>query len=707
MPDVRRRLAELAGNLRWSWTGEFDTLFSSIDPDLWRRVNHNPTAFLSAVESAALEARAADPAYLESLEQAHVSFHAYLNEPRHWAGRHAPSLAIHPVAYFSAEVGLHESLPNYSGGLGILAGDHLKSCSDLGVPIWGVTILYRQGYFVQSVDAQGRQEEHYGDLDMQGVPVEPLHDGRGERLWIQLPTGTGSFPLDLWRVRVGRVNLLLLDGSRDPAASHRDAFTLRLYGGNLRTRLLQEMILGAGGFRALLSLGVRPGVLHLNEGHSAFAVLEATAQAMEEEGLSFEAAAENVRARTVFTTHTPVSAGHDRFPPDLIEECLRPLRERLRLSPEEFLGLGRVRPADPAEPFCMTVLALKLSNIANAVSALHGRTSRSMWRMLWPDRPVARVPIGHITNGVHVPTWIATDMAHFFERHLGVHWLSRLGHPDLWEKIYEVDPAELWRVKRRLRETLADIVARRLCERHERLGLTTALPELPPEALIIGVARRFVEYKRAQLLFAEPDGLARLLSDPGRPVVVLFAGKAHPQDDAGKAILRAVYERSQETRFAGRVIVLENYDMNLARHMVQGCDLWLSSPRRPLEACGTSGQKAVFNATLNLSGLDGWWAEAFDGSNGYAFGDGLTHADAALQDRRDAADLLNVLESQVLPEFFERSPEGFPPRWIARIRRALATLGCRYNSDRMVINYVTECYLGASGSRTSQVAPDS
>jgi len=702
MSDTRASLAEVAGNLRWTWSSEFDLLFRDIDPDLWRQVNHNPSAFLADVSDVRIEARAADPSYRQHLQRACLSLRAYLEEDRHWAGRHAPLLRHRPVAYFSAEFGIHESLPIYSGGLGVLAGDHLKSCSDLGLPIWGVTILYRQGYFAQIIDPMGHQEEQYVDLDLRRVPLEPFLDHRGERQVVQMQTASGLFPLDLWRARVGRANLLLLDGSRDPAQAHRDMFTLRLYGGDTRTRLVQEMILGIGGYRALLSLGVRPGVLHLNEGHCAFAALEAIAQTMEEEGIDFDAAAEKVRRQTVFTTHTPVAAGHDRFPPALIEECLGPLRERLRLSREGLLALGRVNTSDPNETFCMTVLALKLSTRANAVSSLHGHTSRSMWHTLWPDRPVTRVPIGHVTNGVHISTWIARDMAHFFERHLGPDWTIHSTHADLWEKIYGVRPIDLWYVRCLLRRNLLDFLRRRVKIRQERLGLPDGdLPALDPEALTIGVARRFVEYKRAGLLFSQPDRLQRLLSNTRRPVQILFAGKAHPQDQVGKGILRTLYEQSRDPRFGGRIILLENHDMNLARQLVQGCDLWLNMPRRPLEASGTSGQKAVFNGTLNLGVLDGWWAEGYDGANGYAFGEGLTHTDGSLHDRRDAADLFDVIEGQVLGDFFERSPEGVPLRWIARIQRALATLAWRFNSDRMVIDYATRCYLPASGSLTS------
>src|SRR2546426_10963650 len=631
---VRAGRAGLAGNHRWTGSGDFASLSREIDLVLWRRVNHNPAAFLADVDDTRIGAGAADPEYRRRLEAACGSLQNYLKSGRHWASRHAPSLDLRPVAYFSAEFGLHESLPIYSGGLGILAGDHLKSCSDLGVPIWGVSILYRQGYFTQRIDARGAQEEIYSDLDVGRVSLVPALDQRGQPILIQMPTASGVFPIDLWLARVGRSHLVLLDGSRDPAAAHRDAFGARLYGGDLRTRLLQELILGVGGYRALLALGIRPGVLHLNEGHSAFALLEAIAQTMEEEGMRFDAAAESMRARAVFTTHTPLPAGHDRFPLDLIEEHLRPLRERLGLSSEDFTALGRADAGGADGTFCMTALALRLAFRSNAVSALHGHTTRGLWRGLWPERKTSEVPIGHITNGVHVPTWIAGEMDQLLRRRLAEDWPTRLCHADLWERIADVPPPEIWDVKRRLKQDMLEFVRRRLRQRQERLGLSGPAPGLEPEALTIGVARRFAEYKRAHLLLSDPDRLERLLRDETRPVQILFAGKAHPKDDVGKGILRALDERARDPRFSGRIIVLENYDMNVARHLVQGSDLWLNAPRRPLEACGTSGQKAVFNATLNLAVLDGWWAEAHDGSNGHSFGEGLTHTDTALQDGR-------------------------------------------------------------------------
>ncbi|HLG19042.1 MAG TPA: alpha-glucan family phosphorylase [Bdellovibrionota bacterium] len=705
MKHSRDLLTELAGNLRWIWNGEFDSLFREIDPVLWTSVNHNPTAFLLELDAARLEARAADPHYRVRLERACHSLKAHLESEKTWANVSAPALAARPVAYFSAEFGLHESLPIYSGGLGVLAGDHLKSSSDLGVPIWGVTILYREGYFFQNLTTDGTQEEVYTEMDLRRVALERVMDSQGQPMSLLIPVNSGNLVVEVWKTRVGRAHLLLLDGYSKEGTADRFAFTRRLYGGDLRTRLHQEIILGMGGYRALRKLGIRPGVIHLNEGHSAFAVLEAISQVMEEEDLSFEAASERVRSRSVFTTHTPVAAGHDRFPPELVNEHLAPLRSKLKLSPEAFVGLGRIHPNDEREPFCMTVVALKLASKSNAVSALHGQTTRSMWKDLWSKAP-PEVPIGHVTNGVHVPSWIAPQLARFFERLLGPEWFAQLRYPAGWEAIDAIDPFEIWDLKCALKKEFAAFVDRRIQRRDERLGLPHSRFSLNPEAMVIGYARRIVEYKRPTLLFRDADRLARLMSDPKRPVQIVFAGKAHPNDQTGKAMLKELYGFTQDPRFAGKAFVLENYDMNMGRHFVQGCDLWLNSPRRPFEACGTSGQKAIFNATLNLSSLDGWWAEAYDKKNGYSFGDGLTHSDVHTHDRRDAEDLIRVLENKVIPDFFERTPEGVPSRWIDKIKHALVTLGSRYNSDRMVLDYAKRCYVPTVGALTSDFPTD-
>jgi starch phosphorylase len=475
----------------------------------------------------------------------------------------------------------------------------------------------------------------------------------------------------------------------------------RLYGGDKTTRILQELALGVGGYRALRKLGVRPGVLHLNEGHCAFATLEAVADRMEQTGLGFRQCADDVAEQTVFTTHTPVAAGHDFFEPAHALHFLRPLQQRLGLSDYDLLALGRVNPDNPGEEFCMTALALKLSRRANAVSSLHGITSRRMWQSMWPHRP-ADVPIGHITNGVHVDTWLADELSKIYSDCMGADWRNRLCDPHRWRKIEELDEFQLWNTKIVLKQRLFSFVERRLTVQRERLGDSQPLPNLSPAVLTIGFARRFAVYKRAFLLFEDLDRAKRLLTDPQRPVQIIFAGKAHPADEPGKAILRRLNEVSRMPELRDHVVLLEDHDKNVSLHLVEGCDIWLNGPRRPLEACGTSGMKAVFNAALNCSTLDGWWDEAFDTSNGFAYGDALVHADPVLQDLHDAKALLDVLEQQVVPLFYDRNGQPIPFKWLRMVKHALKTLGWRYNSDRMVMDYTRHMYLPASRTQTAR-----
>lgn len=690
MTQVRKLLRDLASNLSWTWNEEVGRVFRDIEPELWERVNGNPTAFLADIDERKIGACAADANARQRLERTWQASCDYMHEERHWASRHAPGLGSRSAAYFSPEFGLHESLPVYSGGLGVLAGDHLKSSSDLGVPTWGVTLLYREGYFEQRIDGDGHQQERYQSIDPNRVGLHPVVDDQGAQRIVKLQVATQSIPIRIWRAHVGRATLLLLDASTADIPSYRDCPTQRLYAGDVRTRLIQELILGAGGWRALRLWGLWPGVLHLNEGHSAFAILEALAEIIETEHLSFDDALRKVRAHTVFTTHTPVEAGHDRFAPGAVLEQLDPLRKRLGISADALLALGRVHPEDHREPFCMTVLALKTASRSVGVSRLHGETSRAMWCALESENATLGAAIGHVTNGVHVPSWTGFEMAEFFKRRLGEDWASRVCQADLWERIRSVDPSELWDVKRRMKRRMLGFVDRRVRGRCERLGLP--IPSaLDADALTIGFARRMAEYKRSTLILRSLDRLVRLLTHEQRSVQIIFAGKAHPNDQSGKAILGQLDEMMRDRRVGGRLVLLEAYDMNVARHLVQGCDVWLNTPRRPLEACGTSGMKAIFNATLNCSTLDGWWAEAFDGNNGFAFGNGMVHADPSIQDAHDAKDLYQVLETSIVPDFYDRE-NGLPIRWLARVAHALVTLGPRYNSDRMVMDYVRDCY---------------
>jgi glycogen phosphorylase len=701
--SVSRKLHELAQNLWWSWQPDIRAIFRELDPELWSVVYHNPVALLRRLDDATIAQRVHELEMQTRIHQAHRQLQEYLRCSTSWGLTNAGPLQARPVAYFSAEFGLHQSLPVYSGGLGVLAGDHLKSMSDLGVPVIGVGLFYSQGYVHQLLDEHGWQQDLYEPIENEALPVEPVcaADGTPIRLGVDLP-GREVF-VKLWRVRVGRSLLYLLD-ARDGANSPEDqSLTARLYGGEQETRIQQEILLGVGGYRALGKIGVRPSVLHLNEGHSAFALLERGRQIAERQGLSAEEALREVAASSVFTTHTPVEAGHDRFRPDLVAGYVEPLARGLGMAVEEVLALGAEHPGDPATPFCPTVLALNLTRRTNGVSALHGRVSRRMWQHLYPGRSEDEVPIGHITNGVHVRTWLASDMHRLLAHYLGPTWLDAISRAGIWEGIERIPDAELWEVHQVLKARMLSFVRGRLADRRRRLGLGEAGVPLAPEALTLGFARRFATYKRADLLFQDLDRLARLVGDPRRPVQIVYSGKAHPRDTGGKALAQRVANLEKDPRFAGRIVFVENYSMHVARQMVQGVDAWLNTPRRPQEACGTSGQKGILNGVLNISIPDGWWAEAYDGANGFGIGDGEIHANPESQDERDAQALFEVLENEVVPLYYDRDQEDLPRGWIARVKRAIRTLAWRYNADRMVIDYVTHGYMPAAGGDTCRM----
>lgn len=707
---VRERLWTMARNLWWCWDEDVTSLFRDLEPVRWRQLLHNPIALLSETSLTDVEQRAGQKVLHSRVNYAFRRMRDYMKGNNTWGGTHAGILGAHPVAYFSAEFGLHESLPIYSGGLGVLAGDHIKSASDLGVPLVGIGLFYRQGYFHQRLTISGWQEEDYVDLDFNQLPVEPAMGRDGRQVVVEVETRTTRIQAQVWRVMVGRTVLLLLDSDVDGNRPVDRQLTSRLYGGDERVRIHQELLLGVGGLRALHALGIQPSVFHLNEGHSAFAVLEAIRLRMAEDGMSFDDASREVARQTVFTTHTPVPAGHDRFPADLIEENLGVIREQLGISPEHLMSLGRVDAYRDDEPFCMTVLALKLSQRANAVSALHGRVSRSMWQCLWPNRSEAETPIGHITNGIHVLSWLAPQMQQLFDRNLGPDWRKRTGEPQVWEKVDEIDDGELWETHQALKTRLIDFVRRRAVRQAKRRDEAPEQIEqwqnvLSPDALTIGFARRFATYKRANLIFRDLDVIAELVNDPKRPVQIVFAGKAHPRDEPGKRVLQTVAELARDPQFAGKLVFIEDYEMNVGRHLVQGVDVWLNNPRRPLEASGTSGQKVVLNAGLNLSILDGWWAEAYDGTNGFAIGTGTTHRDEHLLDERDAASLLRVLREEVIPLYYHRNTDGLPVEWLARVKRAIRTLGWRFSADRMVMDYATQCYVPAAGGVSCEIRP--
>ena len=703
---AHRRLSTLAQNLWWSWDPDMTTLFRELDPVLWRALDSNPVAMLRQVLVDRLEERASELALHSRINYGYRRMQEYLGSKSTWGARHAGVLWARPVAYFSAEFGIHESLPIYSGGLGILAGDHIKSSSDLGIPLVGVGLYYDQGYFRQRLDVSGWQHEDYLALDHRELPIRPALSG-GEPVVVSIETRTGMLLARVWQLSVGRITLLLLDSNVDGNQPEDRELTSRLYGGDQRVRIRQELLLGVGGMRALGAMNISPGVLHLNEGHSAFAALELVRQRMAEEGVDAWEALRRVASQIVFTTHTPVPAGHDRFPEHLVEEHLGPLREALGLPIHELMGLGRVYPNETTEEFCMTVLALKASHRANAVSSLHGQVSRAMWAGLYPGTAEERVPIGHVTNGVHVPTWLAPQMRRVYDRHLGPDWIQNASHHELWEKVDEIDDGELWETHQTLKVQLIELARRRAAMQAERRGdspefIAQAARALSFDALTIGFARRFATYKRANLLLRDMEAIVSLVNSAQMPVQFIFAGKSHPRDQPGKEVLQQIAQLMHDPRFAGKLLFIEDYDISVGRRLVQGVDVWLNNPRRPLAACGTSGQKVVLNGALNLSVLDGWWAEAYDGLNGFAIGSGTTHSSIDVHDHRDSLALLNALRDEVVPLYYDRDRDGLPREWIARMKRAIRTLGWRFSADRMVMDYVFQAYIPAAGGTSSE-----
>jgi len=706
---LQERLWALARNLWWSWDQDCAGLFLDLDPACWRQSNHNPVALLGEMPLAGIERRARELVLHGRINYAFRRQQEYLQADRTWGAKHAGILRPHPVAYFSAEFGLHESTPIYSGGLGVLAGDHIKSASDVGIPLVGIGIFYSHGYFRQCLDANGWQQEEYLQTDVNTQPMEIAIGANGEPVTVQVDTRSSAIRAKVWRVKVGRCDLLLLDSNVDGNTPEDRQLTSSLYGGNARTRIRHELLLGIGGFRALRAMGITPGVLHMNEGHSGFAVLEAIRTRMEEEGLSFAPAASRVSRQVIFTTHTPVPAGHDRFNSYLIDQHLGPLREQLGLSHDDLMALGRVDPENSDEEFCMTVLALKLARRANAVSALHGEVSRSMWTGLYPGKSEDAVPIGHITNGVHIPTWLAPQMFRLYDRHFGSGWNLRGADAQIWEAIEEVDDGELWETHLNLKSRLLEFVRARAVEQAERRdeppqSLRRISRVLSPDALTVGFARRFATYKRANLLLKDIEMLASMVNDPKRPVQFVFAGKAHPLDEPGKQVLQQIAALMRDAQFADKFVFVEDYDINVGRHLVQGVDVWLNNPRRPLEASGTSGMKVALNGGLNLSVLDGWWAEAYDGLNGFAIGTGRTHSNMDVHDTRDGQDLYRALREEVIPLYYQRDRDGLPRGWIKRMKRTIRTLAWRFNADRMVMDYTSKCYVPAAGGRSSDMS---
>jgi starch phosphorylase len=695
LPERIGRLEELATDLWWSWHPEARALFRRLDYTIWRSTAHNPVRMLWAIPRETLNVVATDPEFLRLYDRAIIALDRGRATDDTWWSRSRPQLAGQTIAYFSAEFALHQSLAIYAGGLGVLAGDHCKEASDLGVPLVGVGFIYPQGYFHQRISAEGWQEESYERLNWTDAPIEPARGADGKPCLTAVPLDDRSVLVAVWLVRVGRVRLYLLDTDLEENAPWDRELSARLYGGDRETRVQQEIVLGIGGVRALRALGIEPAVFHLNEGHAAFVVLQRIRD-MVERGADFDAALEEVRQSTVFTTHTPVPAGHDAFPFHLVEKHLAGCWGTLGPHRERFLALGSHDSGGGAQ-FNMTALALRSAATVNAVSRLHGEVTRRMWGTMWPETPEAERPVSFVTNGVHLPTWMAREMADLFTRYLGADWLARHDDPALWDGVLTIPDEELWAARQPLRRFLFAFMRERARQRwvEERVGIprvVAAGPLVEPDALTIGFARRFAGYKRSELIFHDPQRLARILNAAGRPVQLIFAGKSHPADDIGKRHMQAVYRHALDPLFGGRVAFVDDYDLHVAHFLIQGCDVWLNTPRKPLEASGTSGMKAAMNGVPHLSIGDGWWAEGFTGTNGWVIDGGGAgdHDDAT--DEADARALYRLLEHEIVPAFYDRDGANVPRRFVATIKEAIRSVAPRFSARRMVKEYVERMY---------------
>ncbi len=700
LPEPLRRLQELAFNMRWAWDHETIALFRRLDRDLWEATGHNPVWMLGQISQEKLQVAAEDPAFMANLSAVCESFDAYMTAKDTWYRGHYGKLKRPIIAYFSMEFGITECLQSYSGGLGILSGDHLKSASDLDLPLVGVGLLYQEGYFQQYLNADGYQQELYPINDYSVLPVTLQRNADGTPIKISVPMPGRELYAQIWKVQVGRVPLFLLDSNVPENTRQEDRIlTDRLYGGDKRTRIRQEILMGIGGIRLLEALGLRPSICHMNEGHSAFLALERIRQVMGEKKLNFYQAKEIMAASHIFTTHTPVPAGLERFGFDLIDEHFTDYYRSLGLSRDEFLNIGRENMGT-YELYSMAVMALNLSAGSNGVAKLHGEVSRNMWQWLYPNVPEHEVPVDSVTNGIHVQTWVSREMATLLDRYLDPAWRSDEERTDVWDKIDTIPDAELWRTHERRRERLVAFTRTRLGSQLEKRGASLSEIEasdevLNPDALTIGFARRFATYKRATLLFRNPERLKKILNNPEFPVQIIFAGKAHPHDTGGKDLIRQIVNLAREESFRHRIVFLENYDMNIARHLVQGVDVWLNTPQRPKEASGTSGMKVIYNGGLNCSILDGWWAEAYHNDVGWAIGNGEEYPETEWEHQNyvESEALYNLLEQDIIPLYYTRGRDGLPREWIERVKKSMRTLAPVFNTRRMVQEYASKFYM--------------
>ena len=699
LPKKINRLSEIANNLWWSWNTDFLKIFKEIDIDLWDRVDKSPVKFLKLVSQEKLEQAAINPSILKQYDKIVNDFDGYMNSKNTWFSRKYPNNKNDIIAYFSAEYGLDETVPIYSGGLGILSGDHLKSASDLGIPLVAVGLLYKNGYFHQKIDGHGNQQSIYKDIDLMNLPINPVKNDNGEDLKILLKLPEKNLYLKVWKINVGRISLYLLDSDipENTDEMYRN-ITLRLYGGDQEMRIQQEIVLGMGGVNLLRTLGLDPSIYHMNEGHSSFLLLEVMKNIIKDKKVSFNIARDITSAKTVFTTHTPVPAGNDIFPMSLIEKYFKGYWNKLGIDKDTFLHLG-TKPNDSLETgFNMGILALKIAGKKNGVSKLHGAVSRELFGDVWPEIAANESPITHITNGIHTCSWLAPNLKELYNKYLIPYWQDSIQVQDIWKKIENIPNEKLWEEHMKRKEKLLKLVKENVTNSMRANGISyeeinEITSKLNPNALTIGFARRFATYKRATLIFRDLERITQILNDESRPVQLIFAGKAHPADKEGQDLIRYIYEISRKPQFKGKIFILENYNIGIARYLVSGVDVWLNNPRRPMEASGTSGQKASVNGVINFSVLDGWWAEGYNSKNGWTIGTNDEYSSYEIQDDADSNSIYYALENKIIPTYYEKNKNGMSDKWVNIMKNSIISTGGKYSTSRMLCDYTEKLYM--------------
>ena len=698
LPKRIEKLSEISNNLWWSWNTEFLRLLKKMDGDLWEQSGKNPVKFLKHISQERLESMSKDIGFLKEYDKVVSNFDGYMNSKNTWFAKKYPEEKNDLIAYFSAEYGIDETMPIYSGGLGILSGDHLKSASDLGIPLVAVGLLYKNGYFNQKINGNGDQETEYKNIDLYDLPIIPVKDNKGEDLTIYVKFPKRRLYLKVWQVNVGKVTLYLLDSDIEKNHEEDKDITLKLYGGDQEMRIRQEIVLGMAGVNLLKTLELEPTVYHMNEGHSAFLTLEIIKNIIKEKQVSFEVAKDIASSKTVFTTHTPVPAGNDIFPLDLVKKYFKDFWPRLGLSEEEFMKLG-MKPCNELDNgFNMGILALKIAGKKNGVSKLHGAVSRELFGEVWPNIAASESPIGYVTNGIHTCSWLAPKLKELYNKYLIPFWQDSMHKDEIWEKVNNIPNDKLWQVHKERKEKLLQLVAKSTTERLRRSGysyeeINEIVSKLNPDALTIGFARRFATYKRATLIFKDIERITQILNNNDKPVQLIFAGKAHPADKEGQDLIKYIHQISMMPQFKGKIFLLENYNIAMSRYLISGVDVWLNNPRRPMEASGTSGQKASVNGVINFSVLDGWWAEGYDQTNGWTIGTNAEYESYEAQDQADSQSMYRTLEEKIIPIYYDKDRNGMSKKWIEIMKNSIITTGGKYSTARMLVDYTNQLYM--------------